>query len=298
MPAEPSGMDRGTHTHEQKLSSRDSDSDPHPQLGPRHQSSPTMRVPKGIHSREFGKQRAKRTRGRPRVPHLLSGAGGRLFPLSGKGVMLRVEMLGYALRASPLCAVRRASMALAAAASAKDALARVPCCLQATGREVWLQPAALCMGSGIMLGRRGRAAGAGSSWCVRGLAAGGGGKRSGGGRKKRAAEAGEGPAGEGGQDAREIDGELAVRAEVLRAVREGNVDEVKLLCVPLKIDELKAVLRELGGPTTGSRALLLERILCHILGYASSAQRINVDPREALGTGGGRQPVRRRACMC
>ena len=44
MPAEPSGMDRGTHTHEQKLSSRDSDSDPHPQLGPRHQSSPTMRV--------------------------------------------------------------------------------------------------------------------------------------------------------------------------------------------------------------------------------------------------------------
>ena len=42
MPAEPSGMDRGTHTHEQKLSSRDSDSDPHPQLGPRHQSSPTM----------------------------------------------------------------------------------------------------------------------------------------------------------------------------------------------------------------------------------------------------------------
>ena len=76
------------------------------------------------------------------------------------------------------------------------------------------------------------------------------------------------------------------------------MDEVKLLCVPLKIDELKAVLRELGGPTTGSRALLLERILCHILGYASSAQRINVDPREALGTGGGRQPVRRRACMC
>ena len=211
--------------------------------------------------------------------------------------MLRVEMLGYALRASPLCAVRRAS-ALAAAASAKDAPARVPCCLPATGREVWLQPAALCMGSGIMLGRHGRAAGAGSSWCVRGLAAGGGGKRSGGGRKKRAAEAGGGAAGEGRQDAREDDGELAVRAQVLRAVREGNVDEVKLLCVPLKIDELKAVLRELGGPTTGSRALLLERILCHILGYASSAQRINVDPREALGTGGGRQPVRRRACMC
>ena len=234
---------------------------------------------------------------RDRGPHLLSGAGGRLSHLSGKEVMLRVEMLGYALRASPLCAVRRAS-ALAAAASAKDAPARVPCCLPATGREVWLQPAALCMGSGIMLGRHGRAAGAGSSWCVRGLAAGGGGKRSGGGRKKRAAEAGGGAAGEGRQDAREDDGELAVRAQVLRAVREGNVDEVKLLCVPLKIDELKAVLRELGGPTTGSRALLLERILCHILGYASSAQRINVDPREALGTGGGRQPVRRRACMC
>lgn len=36
MPAEPSGMDRGTHTHEQKLSSRDSDSNPHP----------TMRVPR------------------------------------------------------------------------------------------------------------------------------------------------------------------------------------------------------------------------------------------------------------
>ena len=46
MPAEPSGMDRGTHTHEQKLSSRDSDSNPHPQLGPWHRSSPTMRVPR------------------------------------------------------------------------------------------------------------------------------------------------------------------------------------------------------------------------------------------------------------
>ena len=42
MPAKPSGMDRGTHTHEQKLSSRDSDSDPHPQLGPRHERSATM----------------------------------------------------------------------------------------------------------------------------------------------------------------------------------------------------------------------------------------------------------------
>ena len=51
MPAEPSGMDRGTHTHEQKLSSRDSDSNPHPQLGPWHRSSPTMRVPR-IHSRQ------------------------------------------------------------------------------------------------------------------------------------------------------------------------------------------------------------------------------------------------------
>ena len=32
-------------------------------------------------------------------------------------------------------------------------------------------------------------------------------------------------------------------------------------------EDLKAVLRELGGPVSGTRALLLERILCHVVGY-------------------------------
>ena len=64
MPAEPSGMDRGTHTHEQKLSSRDSDSNPHPQLGPWHRSSPTMipRISRNLASKEQN------------VPHLLDQA--------------------------------------------------------------------------------------------------------------------------------------------------------------------------------------------------------------------------------
>ena len=62
---------------------------------------------------------------------------------------------------------------------------------------------------------------------------------------------------------------------------------VKIVCVALKVDDLKAVLRELGGPISGTRALLLERILCHAPGYKHTA----VDPREALGTGAGRRPV-------
>jgi hypothetical protein len=62
-------------------------------------------------------------------------------------------------------------------------------------------------------------------------------------------------------------GELAETSDVLQAVRVGDVDQVKFLCSSLKVEDLKAVLRELGGPVSGTRALLLERILCHVVGY-------------------------------
>ena len=81
--------------------------------------------------------------------------------------------------------------------------------------------------------------------------------------------------------------EHGVIAEVVRAVRKGDVEMVKVVCVALRVDDLKEVLRELGGPISGSRALLLERILCHVPGYKRAA----LDPREALGTGAGRRPV-------
>ena len=111
---------------------------------------------------------------------------------------------------------------------------------------------------------------------ARGLAtkAGGGNGARGGGRGKRKSAGGKGTAEESATDG------------VLRAVREGDVDGVRVLCEALKVEDMKAVLRELGGAVYGTRALLLERILCFIPGYSTTG-----DPREVLGTGGTRRPA-------
>jgi len=95
----------------------------------------------------------------------------------------------------------------------------------------------------------------------------------------------------------EIDGKSSLRKaaytieHVLQAVREGDAERVRVACESLKVEDMKAVLRELGGAVYGTRALLLVRILRFLPGSSAKSQGSSADPREVLGTGGERRPV-------
>jgi hypothetical protein len=78
---------------------------------------------------------------------------------------------------------------------------------------------------------------------------------------------------------------------VLQVVREGDAERVRFACESLKVADMKAVLRELGGAVYGTRALLLARILRFLPGSSAKSQGSSADPREVLGTGGERRPV-------
>ena len=78
---------------------------------------------------------------------------------------------------------------------------------------------------------------------------------------------------------------------VLQVVREGDAERVRFACDSLKVADMKAVLRELGGAVYGTRALLLARILRFLPGSSAKSQGSSADPREVLGTGGERRPV-------
>ena len=81
-----------------------------------------------------------------------------------------------------------------------------------------------------------------------------------------------------------------MRDDCVRAVQEGDLAAVKALCTELRVEDMRAVLRELRGGTSGTRAVLVDRILCMVPGHGT-ADNESRDPRIALGTGRGRRPL-------